>query len=360
MNLKKIDSLFRKAIEEQGFSGAQILLGKGQERIFYQHYGTTHRESGFQPVDQKTLFDMASLTKVVSSLCLAMSAYQQGKLKLEVPIKTYLPSWQGSPDISIEQLLAHTSGLPDWAPLYQDFKGHGLSYSQIKEAFIQKISQIPLKQAPGTGRLYSDLGFILLGFILEEIFQARLEGLFEVEVAQKYGLKNTFFNPLEKVSVPIAATENCPWRKRLLIGEVHDDNAWILGGAAGHAGLFSCALDLEVWIRAIFRIAQGQHSVLSQETFNRFSQFDKALSLAWDRVSQPKSAAGKYFSDKTLGHLAFTGCSLWMDFSDKKYVILLTNRVYPHRENSIIQVFRPQIHDLLLENFTENSLDRNL
>ncbi|MCP5467881.1 MAG: serine hydrolase [Deltaproteobacteria bacterium] len=354
MNTQKIDLCFEQAIKDGVFSGAQVLFGVGTRRVFSQCYGTTHRETGSQKVNSNTLFDIASLTKVVSTLYLAMLAYDRGMLKLEAAIAHYLKTWQGSDQISIEQLLAHSSGLPDWAALYQDFIGQALSYQALKEAFIQKISQIPLKNQPGSQRVYSDLGFILLGFILEEIFQESLEKLFEREVAQYLGLKHSLFNPLKHsqqnvTQENIAATENCPWRQKILIGEVHDDNVWMLGGVAGHAGLFSCASDLELWVQDIFKILQGGGKKISQQTFECFLRPPHEKILGWDTVSRPKSSAGQYFSPSSIGHLAFTGCSLWMDLEDSKYIILLTNRVYPHRENPAIKEFRPHVHDLLVE-----------
>ncbi len=353
MQFANVDQAFEEAVLAKTFSGAQVLLGKGAEQIYLKSYGMVSQLPGSLPITEISLFDIASLTKPVSTATLMMFAVQEGSLSLDSPVRRYLPEFNRPESITLRQALSHTSGLPAWLPIYQECSQKGATYAELREFFSSQINQTPLLHPPGAQRLYSDLGFILLGFVLESIYGLRLGTLFASKIAESIGFTKTMFNPLDHASSidvrSIAATEACPWRGRILQGEVHDDNAFVLGGAAGHAGLFSTAADLKKFLEFIIGSNKGENRGLLASTVREFLGDPGQPKLGWDTVSRPQSQAGKYFSDQTIGHLAFTGCSFWLDLSDEKYIILLTNRVHPERENEQIKEFRPWIHDLLIE-----------
>lgn len=353
MDTRSVEQAFAEAIRKGIFSGAQLLVGKDRERRFFQSYGT-HRFTPDAPaVQADSLFDVASLTKPVATVTLLAMALEEGRIRLEDPVKKYLSTFDRPEEITLEHLLAHHSGLPAWLPLFKEFSSGVVSYPQVRDRILHRINQVPLTAGVGEKRIYSDLGFILLGFVLEGLESKRLDVLFRERIALPLKLKRTRFNPLlSPTKIPpkeIVSTEDSPRRKKILTGEVHDDNAHVLGGVAGHAGLFSTAYDLESFVHFIWSAEAGQNSLLRRETLLRFIGRSRPYPLGWDTVSPEESQAGKYFSQGSFGHLAFTGCSLWLDPSDRKYVILLTNRVHPSRENEAIKNFRPRIHDLILE-----------
>ncbi len=353
--MDKIAAAFAEAIAGKAFSGAQWIAGRGGKTLYRGAFGSLSHEPGARPVGDYSLFDIASLTKPVATTTLCMLAWQSGRLDLEAQLQDYLPEFRRKEALTVRQLLQHHSGLPAWLPLFEAARGKGWSYEQLREFYLARIAEVPLEASPVTKRIYSDLGFILLGFLLEELAGRRLEGLFWDDVAVPLGMTRTMFHPLNHpdrvMPQDIVATELCPWRGRLLWGEVHDDNAHVLGGAAGHAGLFGNALDLEIFAREILAARRGAGSLLRRETFLAFFDGEAPLKLGWDTVSPSGSQAGRYFApNSSIGHLAFTGCSLWIDLADEKYAVLLTNRVHPSRDNEAIKEFRPRIHDLFWEN----------
>lgn len=352
--MDKIEQAFAAAIEKKTFSGAQWVVGRGNQTLYRGAFGSLSYDPEARPVGDFSLFDIASLTKPVATTTLCMLAWQEGRLDLEAQLQDYLPEFRRKEALTVRHLLQHTSGLPAWRPYFEEARGKGWSYEQVREYYLTRIAEEPLEAPPSERRIYSDLGFILLGFLLEEISSRRLEGLFWEKVAQPLGMTHTMYHPLhhpDRVAPQdIAATELCPWRGRLLWGEVHDDNAHVLGGAAGHAGLFGNAADLELFVREILAARHGQGKLLQREAFLTFFDGDIPLKLGWDTVSPEGSQAGSFFSPKSsIGHLAFTGCSLWVDLADEKYAILLSNRVHPSRDNEAIKEFRPRIHDLFFD-----------
>lgn len=354
--MTSIDAAFHEAIRAQTFTGAQVLLGRGKETLLQKSYGTLSSEPGAAAVNESTLFDIASLTKPVATATLMMLAVEDRYVALEDPVERFLPEFSRPEKITLKELLDHSSGLPDWLPLYLEVSGKGWTKDQIEEFYTVEINRTPLRQVPGEKRIYSDLGYMLLGFVLEAVYSESLISLFDTRVAGPLGMKQTLFNPLSSLSRVdpnnIAATEICPWRKKTLQGEVHDDNAYVLGGAAGHAGLFSRASDLEKFVRFIFETWTGREVLCSPEILKKFLNPRLEFKLGWDTVSPTGSQAGSHFSPQSsVGHLAFTGCSLWLDLNDQKYVVLLTNRVHPTRDGEAIKEFRPRIHDLILKSF---------
>ena len=351
--MDRIAAAFAAALEAKVFSGAQILHGQGEEIRYRGAFGQVGQDPDSRSISDDSLFDIASLTKPVATASLFMLGFQDGEIDLETPIQDLLPNFRRHEPLSLRNLLAHDSGLPAWLPLFEEVRGKGWSYERLRDFFVERTAAIPLLAQPGAKRVYSDLGFILLGFALERIHGRRLESLFQKKIAEPLGLSQILFHPLNHLEriVPqdIAATEICHWRGRLLWGEVHDDNAHVLGGAAGHAGLFGSAKDLGRFAREILAAGEGKGRLFHASTIEHFLGRRVQPKLGWDTVSPSGSQAGSHFAvDSSVGHLAFTGCSLWLDFSDKKYVVLLSNRVHPRRDNEAIKEFRPKIHDLLL------------
>ncbi|HKX13514.1 MAG TPA: serine hydrolase domain-containing protein [bacterium] len=352
--MDNITAAFVAAVQAKVFSGAQFLHGVGDEVRYLGAFGKVSEDPDSRNITKNSLFDIASLTKPISTAALFMVAFQESKIDLDQPIQDWLPNFKRAETLSLKNLLNHDSGLPAWLPLFEEVRGKNWNYDKIRDFYIDRIAAAPLLAAPGANRVYSDLGFILLGFALEKIFGRRLDPLFQEKIAGPLAMEQTLFHPLNHidriVAQDIAATEICPWRGRLILGEVHDDNAHVLGGAAGHAGLFGSAQDLGRFAREILAAREGKGRIFKSETLERFLGAQATPKLGWDTISLSGSQAGSGFAaDQSVGHLAFTGCSLWIDFSDGKYIVLLTNRVHPRRDNEAIKEFRPRIHDLLLQ-----------
>jgi CubicO group peptidase (beta-lactamase class C family) len=261
--------------------------------------------------------------------------------------------------ITLSQLLSNRSGLPDWRPYYED---PSTDLSQIEpERVVQRVLAEPLQAFPGEKEIYSDLGFILLGSILERVSGLSLDRLFQQEISHPLGLQHTGYrstrgdlsglHPPEGV---VAATEYCKWRNRILVGEVHDENCHVMGGVAGHAGLFSNAADLDRVVDEIFCGFHTSSELFSPSSLKVFLQrqgppFLGTWALGWDTPSERYSSSGRYYSKNSFGHNGFTGTSLWMDLDRNIAVALLTNRVHPSRENDAIRALRPLVHDAVLE-----------
>ena len=348
LDSQAVDQAFQEAIEKKTFSGAQVLIGIGKKSLFSACYGRHSFESADREVQEDSLFDVASLTKPLVTATLALKALESQEFSLDQPVRDFFPQFVRKDEILLFHLLAHTSGLPAWLPLYKEVPFQGPSYENVQDRFIEEIHQVNLESRVGEKRIYSDLGFILLGFILEKVTGRRLDQLFRQHISEQLSMRDSFFNPLghsvaEELMVVSGYSHD---RKKILRGRVHDENASSLGGIAGHAGLFSNTRDIEKFVHDFW----GHWREDASKKFFGPGVFPK---LGWDTVSQPKSQAGTHFSEGSFGHLAFTGCSQWLDPVDKKYVILLTNRTLSEGPESAIKEFRPKIHDLLIKHFLQ-------
>jgi serine-type D-Ala-D-Ala carboxypeptidase len=297
-----------------------------------------------------------------------MLLVKENKLQLDDQVTEFVPSLATSPT-KIRHLLNHTSGLPAWKPYYEDVihcvsngKTVFVGSRAAKNYILRQVhKEAPLSE-PGTQTLYSDLGFMVLGEIIETISGRNLDVFFHDHISQRLNLRSTTFIDLTRCPASqnqfkedeIAPTEFCPWRKKVLCGEVHDDNAFAAGGIAGHAGLFSSARDIHKIVAKLDRCLQGCDSFLSQRLIEEFFTKDDSIprstyALGWDTPALEKSSSGRHFSRRSVGHLGFTGTSLWWDLEKNCHVILLTNRVHPNRNNEKIKQFRPKIHDLIMQ-----------
>jgi beta-N-acetylhexosaminidase len=339
-----LDPLMEEQISKRAFPGAALAVGHRGNLVFQKGYGKLDYSAKAPAVTNGTIYDLASLTKVVTATTLAMQLYELGQLKLEHPVSRYFPGFTGDgrEKITIRHLLTHTSGLPAHLPLYKELKG--------KPAFLEEILQVPLESAPGTKAVYSDLGLILLGDIIEKLSARPLDELAAARIFQPLGMTQTFFNPKPKWKKIVAPTENDPWRGRLLRGEVHDENAFAMGGVSAHAGLFGNTSDLAVFCQMLLNGGIYNHRrIVRRGTLEKFAvrqNFPEGSSraLGWDTPSNG-SSAGSLLSPEAFGHTGFTGTSAWIDPTRQLFVILLTNRVHPTRENNAIREVRRLVAD---------------
>lgn len=362
MGLTKLDCFLKEKVEEAGLiPGAVLLVRHRDEMIFHEAYGFRETVPSKLPMTKDTLFDLASLTKPVSTALLVMQMWQQGRIRLEQTLSHFFAHLKNPAKrrITVGHLLANRSGFPAWRPYYQNYTEAICPISR-DEMFNNVVSE-KLEVMPGEREIYSDLGYMLLGWILEQATKIDLDRLFQQEISGPMALEKTGYrrireDPEERKGAdePIAATERCPWRSRVLRGEVHDENGYLLGGVAGHAGLFSTAKELDLIVSEVFRGFRKRSDLFRQDALNTFFQRPPGSSsgtwaLGWDTPSPTGSTSGRYFSKNSFGHTGFTGTSLWMDLDRKISVIFLTNRVHPNRENDAIKRLRPQVHDMLME-----------
>ena len=266
-------------------------------------------------------------------------------------------SWKEKADITPRLLLNHSAGLADWKPFYLELIG--LPTKERKPVVRHLIMEEPLCHKPGTASLYSDLGFMLLEWIIEITAGQDLSSLLDASFYHPLGLETLYLDHATSDRVhekeSYAATENCPWRKEIIQGHVHDENAYALGGYSGHAGLFGTAEDIFTLTNVLVKTYHGGRSgLVSTETVRTFFSRqaivpESTYALGWDTPSQKNSSSGNYFSSNSVGHTGFTGTSMWIDLEKKITLIFLTNRIHPTRANEKIKDFRPELHDLVMQ-----------
>jgi serine-type D-Ala-D-Ala carboxypeptidase len=349
----KIDHLMVEAIKNFVFPGAVLLFSKDGLILFHKAYGIGNIFSRF-PVSVNTLFDLASLTKPLVTATSIMALVRDGKLSLENQLGHILAEFKNSEmnEIRIEHLLSHTSGLPDYYPYYKILEKYPVQERKAQLRYF--LINVPLKNPIGQTRLYSDLGFMILSWIIERTAKCSIDRFVNDEIFRPLGLENLFYQNLyeKKKNFQYAATEICPWRKTLIEGFVHDENAFVVGGIEGHAGLFGTAENIHRLLEHILTIYnddlfQGIFPAHFVKIFlQRFKNFDRTL--GFDTPSDKNSSSGHFFSRDSVGHLGFTGTSFWMDLKRSIIVILLTNRIHPDRKNENIKKFRPALHDAIM------------
>ena len=357
--------VLREAIAARAFPGAAVEVGS-REAVYWQAAaGRLTFEEHADPTTIDTIFDVASLTKVIATTTLVMRSVDERLLRLDDRVGEWVPAWRRADrlGVTIRELLAHASGLTAYLPYYRDLSG--------RAEFEHAIAESPLEYVPGTRALYSDLGFILLGFILENA-RARASGAWRGPTDASSALDAQFrrissyitaepltYNPPRAWRDRIAPTEHDPWRGRTLVGEVHDENAWALGGVAGHAGLFGTAGAVGAFARAALHTIHGASVLAQPETMRTFITASgipgNSRALGWDMML-PTSSCGTRMSPSSIGHTGFTGTSLWIDWERDLYIVLLTNRVHPTRENQLIRQIRPRFHDAVVAEITNSEL----
>jgi serine-type D-Ala-D-Ala carboxypeptidase len=343
------------AIAQHAFPGCAFGVLAGDQVVLQDALGRFTYEDDSNVVSPQTVFDTASITKVVSTTAAAMLLSQRGILDVDTLLGELLPGFvvgrssaEHAYHVAVRHLLAHNSGLPGYVELFRS--------SATPDALFRACLQLPLNAEPGTHAEYSDIGFILLGKALEVLTSESLGSWVEREVFEPLGLKATGFNPPSGVRSLIPPTEmDSILRNRRIQGEVQDEHAWLLHGIAGHAGLFSNVPDLLRFSKEILAPvkSEGVHSPLfTQETIDLFATRQNpagsSRALGWDTPSE-NSSAGKHFSSKSIGHLGYSGCSLWIDLDARIAVVLLTNRTWPDRQSQLIREVRPAFHNAVRE-----------
>jgi beta-N-acetylhexosaminidase len=353
--LKPAFTLLDRAIADGAFPGGVLAVGLNNQLVIHP-FRKMSWDKDADEVSEDTIYDVASLTKPVVTTTSVMILVQQKRLDLDTPIARFLPEWaaaaKSDPDptwrarVTSRMLLLHDSGLPAHRDFYKDAKG--------KDAVLARVLAEPLVHEPGKQIEYSDLGFILLGEIVERLTGISLDAFARKEIFVPLGMDDSLFNPLPKLRDEIAPTENdTTYRKKLIQGEVHDQNAWAMGGVAGHAGLFSTARDISAFAQLILNGGIYEHHrvftrALLQSFTARQTIGNSARTLGWDVPFDP-AATGHYFSPQSFGHYGYTGTSLWLDPERGLFILLLTNRVNPTVENIKIRQVRPALHDAVFE-----------
>jgi CubicO group peptidase (beta-lactamase class C family) len=371
---------------DSAYPGAVVAVGRHGQLVLHAaagHYGVDDP----RPVDPATIYDLASLTKVVGLTTACMLLVDEGKLDLNAPVRAYLPEFQGTDKerVTIRHLLTHSSGLPAWRPLFKE--------AATEAAALVLVDTTPLVRAPGDSFIYSDLGAITLARVVERIAGERLDRYLARRVFEPLGMTATRYLPPQRWRARIAPTENdTVFSQRMLHGEVHDENAGRLGGVSGHAGLFSNAPDLarfaawllDLWHRRSITVQpawgpvgdahsgdsprarlagnvpplpRGQLALPAPrgEVIRDFTRRQgvppgSTRALGWDTPSDSGyTSAGAKLSRRSFGHTGFTGTSIWIDPEQDLFIILLTNRVHPTRENTRILRVRPRVADLVVE-----------
>jgi CubicO group peptidase (beta-lactamase class C family) len=315
--------------------------------------GKLSHAAGAAKVDADTIYDTASLTKPVVTTTLAAMLYERGQLDISAPVGRYLPEWTRGANaeqrarVTVAHLLAHASGLPAHEGYFVKSKGRA-------EILARAVAQ-PLTYEPGSQTIYSDIGFILLGAIIESLTGRGLDELAKERIFAPLGMTNTMFRPPKSLRARIASTERTAARKQLVHGEVHDENAGAMGGVAGHAGMFSTGPDLAIFCQMLLNGGIYAHErILRRKTVVEFTSANplaaNTRTLGWN-VPTERSSSGQYFSKQSIGHTGFTGTSIWIDPTKELFVVLLTNaaRVHANLEDDLIRRVQPAIHNAIVE-----------
>lgn len=342
---QQVAGVLDRAARDSAFPGAIAVVGT-HSGILAQHAVGSLDWQERTPPDVHTLWDLASLTKVVALTGAVTILTERGKIDVDAPVQRYLPEWRGRDKerVTVRHLLTHSSGLPSWRPLYKE------AYSP--DGALRLVLETPLDTTPGTRMVYSDLGAILLGQVVERVSGTSLDKFVQANLFRPLGMTETRYRPPRSLRPRIAPTEVDPWRQRHLRGEVHDENAYALGGISAHAGLFSSAADLSRLARMYLNggVLDGVR-VLDSATIARFATVQdarlSARALGWETASGSNSGGG-LMSPAAFGHTGFTGTSIWIDPRNDVFVILLTNRVNPTRENRKIGGVRVALADAVM------------
>ncbi|MGH9528633.1 MAG: serine hydrolase domain-containing protein [Terriglobales bacterium] len=338
--------ILRNAIAKHAFPSAAVAVVFQGKLVALKAFGRFTYESGSPEVTIAAPFDLASVTKVVATATMAMILYERGLLDLEAPVAAIVPEFGGSDSrrkhVTVHMLLAHSSGLPAYEKLYQR--------ASSRDELLSAAFSTKLTADPGTRAEYSDVGFIILGALLERIADESLDRFCQREIFGALGMADSMFNPPVALRGSIPPTvKDCILRHRVIQGEVQDENASMLCGVAGHAGVFSSAVDVAMFATVL----SSGGCLVRPETLEIFTRRETSppgtsRGLGWDTPSYP-SQAGKYFSLRSYGHLGYTGTSLWVDPDRQLSIVLLTNRTWPDCSNQAIKTIRPAFHDAVVE-----------
>jgi serine-type D-Ala-D-Ala carboxypeptidase len=373
---REVEQAVNDAVEHGAIPGATIVVRKGEDIAFEGVFGHRSLMPERSPMRLETVFDLSSLTKPLATTVGVMMLTRDGKMRLDERVTRFFHNFgvHGKAYVTFRQLLAHCSGLAAWRPYYQQIadverggKVNFMASRGAKEYVYEEIHREKPECPPGTKVNYSDLNFILLGEAVEQISGVALNRFCRDKIFRPLELRATDFidislvrtRRLEPVPEMFAPTSICAVRKRLLVGEVEDENAFAMGGVAGHAGLFAPVKEVDRVAHELIRCYAGRSDYLPQKILREFWARDKAVAgstwaLGWDSPSSEYSSSGTRFSPAAVGHLGFTGTSIWIEPDREIAVSILTNRVHPRRDNQAIRDFRPRIHDLVMEALGES------
>ncbi len=354
-----VKALLIEGVREGVYPGAVLLVSFRREIVFFEAVGRRVTTPWEAPMQRTTVFDLASLTKPLATTMALMKLVDEGTLDLDESIEGFLDGSlpADKSDLTSRLLLCHAAGLPDWRPFYLELESLPSAAREIQ--LRRLLLQGPLAYRPGTDTIYSDLGFMMLKWVVERALGMPLPDYLRNHIFEPLGLGRTFLgnapSGLGLRNARFAATEDCPWRRRVMLGQVHDENAYALGGYSGHAGLFSNALEISVLADLLMQHFRGEREdFFRPETVRAFFGRQNLVkrstwALGWDTPSEEGSSAGRHFSTHSVGHLGFTGTSIWMDLEKDVIVIFLSNRIHPTRKNQRIRAFRPRLHDRVME-----------
>lgn len=339
--------ILEDAIAARVFPACAVAVTFQGELVAHKAMGRFTCERASAEVTTSTLFDLASVTKVVATTGMAMILYERGLLDLEAPVTAIVPEFAGEDprrrEVTLRMLLAHSSGMPAYVRLFLRAK--------TREELLRLAFATEVTADPGVRAEYSDIGFIVFGIALERLADESLGVFCQREIFGPLGMMHTTFNPVRasKDAIP-PTTDDRTFRHRVIQGEVQDENAFVMGGVAGHAGLFSTADDLAIFAHAMLN---GGRPIVRRDTVELFSHREArpegtSRALGWDTPSA-LSQSGKYFSPRSFGHLGYTGTSLWIDPGRQLSITLLTNRTWPDCQNQAVKQVRPAFHDAVME-----------
>ncbi len=386
--LARVDRALDKAIEGAQIPGAVILArmprqdpatGTLELMEFEKVRGLAVVQPERVPMARDTIFDLASLTKPMATTTAILLLVSEGKLELDAPVAKVLPAFaeRDKEAVTLRQLLTHSAGLRPWRGFHElllkkerKTAERLIGTPEGREWILDRVIRSGLVHEPGAAAVYGDLDFIVLGAVVEAVSGQGLDAFCDERIFGPLELGDTRFHPQLRVDgdeagAPalsperlrrVAATENCPWRDRILWGEVHDPNASAMGGVAGHAGLFSTADDVMRFAQIWLDVWHGRSDLLPQDAVREFSRRqegpeDSVWALGWDRPTPGQSSSGVHFSENSIGHLGFTGTSLWIDLEKEAIVVMLTNRVHLIAKKSRFGL-RPTVHDYIMDAFT--------
>lgn len=381
--LQRVERALDKAIDSAQIPGAVVLAQmphEGELLEFEAVRGLAVVQPERIPMRRDTIFDLASLTKPMATTTAVLLLVAEGKLELDAPVAKVLPAFaeRDKEEVTLRQLLTHSAGLRPWRGFHELLKRRErktaeqlIGTAEGREWVLERVIRSALVHEPGAAAVYGDLDFIVLGAVVEAVTGKRLDVFCSDRIFHPLGLAETRFRPQLEVEAVgpggdvaeapeddvrrIAATENCPWRDRIIWGEVHDPNAFAMGGVAGHAGLFSTADDVLRFAKVWLDVWHGRSDLLPRETLLEFSRRQDLpegsdWALGWDTPTPGQSSSGQYFSPTSIGHLGFTGTSVWIDLEKEAIVVMLTNRVHLVAKKSKFEL-RPIVHDAILDAF---------
>ena len=368
-----IQAALEQAVREGVFPGAVLAVRSGGSPVQVACVGSLSTHPPGASVAPSTIYDLASLTKPLATVTAIALLVQEGRCHLEAGVETILPELANTPvgTATVWHLLTHSSGLPGWRGYYERLSPAATipateeAREKARKALVSLLRNEALIYERGERSLYSDLGFMVLGLMVERSSGMPLDRFFSERIARPLDVRFLRFIPIEEPAQArqgldlsrggIAPTEEDSWRGRLLCGEVHDENAASLGGVAGHAGLFGTAESVLAVTGSWLQAYCGHRSLLDSASVREFTARQRRIpgsswALGWDTPSAP-SSSGQHFSSNSFGHLGYTGTSIWVDPDRELEVVLLSNRVHPTRNNDRIRVFRPMIHDLVWQEY---------